>query len=196
MYPLRRSGHVHEVVSPAGGSLRVAPADPLDGVDEVDGARSEALTEVGQRGRPVAQRSGHAGGQGMSGGAGIRSSLRGSSGVEAGTVLSSQGVRDRLVPDQQVVVHLHDHQAARRAAGHRFPWAGCPRRDPGPRRSATGCWRSGASAGVSGRGVSPKHVQPLPSTSSASAAAARSGGTRKKMAWWSSALRGRTGWRR
>ena len=48
---------------------------------------------------------------------------------------------------------------------------------------------------VSGRGDSPKQVQPWLLPSSASAALARLGGTRNKMAWWTSELLPSLGWK-
>ena len=79
-------------------------------------------------------------------------------------------------------------------AGRRIPVSlgNVTRPAPGAQELSQGVFEIWARP-VLGRGASPKHVQPLPPLAllSRSAAAASDGGTRKKMAWWSSALPGK-----
>ena len=110
--PTCRSGQVHDVVSPAGGSAGLRPQIGLEGVDEADGALPEALAQVGQRGGAVAQRPGDAGRAGDVRRGRHQVELRAASAASRpGTVFRMQLGPHRLVPAEQVVVDLHDDEA-------------------------------------------------------------------------------------
>ena len=142
------TGQLHEVVSPAGGSVGIAPADALDDVDEAHRPGPKRWPQVGQRRRAAAQRSGHpARARDVRR---CRLEARGSRRWrwrDGGHGVELQRGPHRLVPAQQVVVDLHDDQAARPGAARRCPAAGRRRRGPAPTRSARACLEIWAEAG-------------------------------------------------
>ena len=117
-----------------GRSLRISTTNRLECVVEGDSALPKALTNVGQRRRPVTQCPSDTGGAGDVGGRRHEVEFERQQRRVRGHCVQHHLVLDGLVADQHVVVNLHDDQASGRKVDAACPSASCRHRDRGTTR--------------------------------------------------------------